>query len=145
MMQYFSLRKIYVIPAPDFNTVSLVITSCGSSISQRGCQPVKERQRIIWPKFAENCMKMKKIGLKRRRPKFYYVDPALIMFSVFKYCCVTLMFYCCRISLKCLYYLVSIINWFHVKIIFPMLTRIINCWYSRLIGLAGENRPLLLV
>ena len=39
----------------------------------RGCQP------IIWPKFAENYMKMKKIGPRGgTRPKFYYVDPPLI-------------------------------------------------------------------
>ena len=31
------------------------------------------RQSIIGPKFAENCMKMEKIG--RGRPKCYYVDP----------------------------------------------------------------------
>ena len=35
----------------------------------RGCQ------RIIWPNFAENCMKMKKIG--RGRPKFYCRNPSL--------------------------------------------------------------------
>ena len=41
-----------------------VLPSGGSKISKRGCQPesVRElRQPIIWPKFATNCMKMKKI------------------------------------------------------------------------------------
>ena len=37
---------------------------------KEGCQP------IIWLNFAENCMKMKKIG-PRGRPQFYYVDPPL--------------------------------------------------------------------
>ena len=35
------------------------------------------RQPIIWPKFAENCMKLEKIG-PGARPKFYYVDPPLL-------------------------------------------------------------------
>ena len=36
-----------------------------------------ESEPIIWPKFAENFMKMKKIG-QGRHPKFYYVDLPLI-------------------------------------------------------------------
>ena len=56
--------------------------SGGSRISQSegaklkvGCQP------IIWPKFVENCMKMKEIGPRARdtRLKFYYVDVSLDM------------------------------------------------------------------
>ena len=43
--------------------------------SQRGCQ------LIIRPNFAENCMKMKKIGPGKGggyASKFYYVDPPLL-------------------------------------------------------------------
>ena len=44
----------------------------GGANPKEGCQP------IIWPKFAENCMKMKKIGPRGGgHPKFYYVDPPL--------------------------------------------------------------------
>ena len=51
--------------------------SGGSRIFQRGAPSRKERhQPIIWPKFAENWVKMKKIG--RGVPKFYYVDPPLL-------------------------------------------------------------------
>ena len=33
-------------------------------------------QPIIWPKFVDNCMIIKKIGPREgARPKFYYVDP----------------------------------------------------------------------
>ena len=43
--------------------------------SQRGCQ------LIIWPNFAENCMKMKKLdreGEGGYASKFYYVDRQLL-------------------------------------------------------------------
>ena len=44
----------------------------GVANPKEGCQP------IIWPTFAENCMKMKKIGPRGGgQPKFYYVDPPL--------------------------------------------------------------------
>ena len=43
------------------------------------------RQPIIWPKFAENCMKMKTIGPKGEGagvegalPEFYYVHPPIL-------------------------------------------------------------------
>ena len=38
-------------------------------------------QHIIWPNFAENCVKMKEIGPRGRgatRPKFYYADLPLL-------------------------------------------------------------------
>ena len=51
--------------------------SGGSRISQKeGANLKVGSQPIIWPKFAENCMKMKEIGPERggARPKFDYVD-----------------------------------------------------------------------
>ena len=52
-------------------------TSGGSRISLGGSDNRKGgRQCIIWPNFAKNCMKMKKIGQRwGTRPKFYYADP----------------------------------------------------------------------
>ena len=45
----------------------------GEHQAQGRCQP------IVWPNFAENCMKMKKIWQRGgARPKFYNVDPPLI-------------------------------------------------------------------
>ena len=50
----------------------------GFRISQRrDANPeVSGHQPIIWPKFLENCMIMKKFG-PGTPPKFYYVDPSL--------------------------------------------------------------------
>ena len=42
-------------------------------ISEGGASSSKEYQPIIWPIFAKNCIKMKKIA----QPKFYYVDLSL--------------------------------------------------------------------
>ena len=42
-----------------------------------GANPKKGVLTYCWPKFAENCMKMKNIG-PGARSKFYYVDPPLI-------------------------------------------------------------------
>ena len=42
-----------------------------------GANPKKGVLTYCWPKFAENCMKMKNIG-PGGRSKFYYVDPPLI-------------------------------------------------------------------
>ena len=55
--------------------------SDGSGISQGGTNPKGGRQPIIWPKFPENCMKMKKIGPSKggARPNYYYVDPPLCL------------------------------------------------------------------
>ena len=51
---------------------------CGTDpgFPQRGHQPKRGRQPIIWPNFAKNCMKMKKIG-PGARPKIYYIDQPL--------------------------------------------------------------------
>ena len=44
-----------------------------------GANPKGGHQPIIWPKYAEKCIKMKKIGPRERgRPKCYYVDPLLL-------------------------------------------------------------------
>ena len=39
------------------------------------------RQHTILPKFSKNCMKLKEFGPRGggARPKFYYVDPPLLM------------------------------------------------------------------
>ena len=47
---------------------------------ERGVNPREgARQPIIWPKFVKNRMKMQKVGPGRGRPKFYSVDPPLIV------------------------------------------------------------------
>ena len=43
-----------------------------------GRQPQKLTPTIIWPNFAKNCMKIKKIGPGDARPKLYYVDAPLV-------------------------------------------------------------------
>ena len=123
----------------DLNTVTLVITTCGSSISH------KRHQSIIWPKFAENCMKMKKIGLGAC-PKFYYVGPPLITFLSVQ----ILLGYSC-VFLPQNKFKVLISFSFHNRLAFcgndcsdvDMNHHSANCWYSRPIGLAGEYSQLL--
>ena len=45
---------------------------------EEGANPRKGPQPISWPKFAENCIKMKKIGPRPGALQtFYYVDPPL--------------------------------------------------------------------
>ena len=83
--RYIRETQSIVLRASGIRDSSLTYTSSvnsgGSRISQRGGAKV-----LFWPKFAENCMKMKKIGRNgkgvRREvcacPNFYYVDPPLV-------------------------------------------------------------------
>ena len=42
--------------------------------------PEEGRQHTISPKFPKNCMKLKEFGPQGgARPKFYYVDPPLVL------------------------------------------------------------------
>ena len=47
--------------------------------SQRGRRPEKEegRETIVRSHFPKKCIKMKRIGPRRGRPKFHSVDPQL--------------------------------------------------------------------
>ena len=52
--------------------------AAGPGFHRVGAPSRRGRQPTIWPKFAKNCMKIKKIGPRvGTHPKLYYVDPPL--------------------------------------------------------------------
>ena len=63
-------------------SISVVISGGSRISSRRGRQlPRGGRQHTILPNFPKNCMKLKEFGPPGggARPKFYYVDPPLVI------------------------------------------------------------------
>ena len=73
----FALKFDILVPV-SYGEISLSLTLCHKSDkisigNMKHANPTGAHQAIVWPKFAETCMK---IGRGRgTRPKFYYVDP----------------------------------------------------------------------